>query len=198
MSDFELNKAVGILLSGGVVVFPTDTVWGMGCRADNLESIERLFSIRRRPPTQAAPILVSSIDQAREYFLPTNAITEKLMNRYWPGGLTIVYHAREEKIPSLARGNQKTIGLRMPNSQKLIKIISDLGVPILGPSANFHNAPTPTNFNHLDPQLLKLVDYMIPGECGGNQASTVVDATGSPVRIIRQGAVDLTEIINEK
>lgn len=185
----NIRDAIKVFNQGGIVIFPTDTVWGMGCRMDLPESVEKLYRLRKRPNNQAAPVLVSSKEQAQEYFLALPKTIEKLIDTYWPGGLTVVYKARVDKILPLVRANSETIGLRMPDHKELLDLIRSVGVPILGPSANFHGEKTPTSFSDLDPQLTKLVDYVLPGECGGKQASTVIDCTKEPWQILRQGVV---------
>lgn len=187
----SVKQAISVLNKGGIVIFPTDTVWGIGCRIDRPESIKKLYQLRRRPEIQAAPVLVSSISQAKEYYQNLPSEVENLLKKYWPAGLTVVYKAQTEKIPPLVRAGQNTIGLRMPNQKDLLYLINKVGVPILGPSANFHGEKTPTSFSELDPKLVKLVDYVLLGECGGNQASTVIDCTQKPWKILREGAVKI-------
>src|SRR3990167_4734088 len=190
MENIEVNQAISILKSGGVVIFPTDTAFGIGCRIDDAESAARVFKIRKRPPSKATPALVSGIQMAETYFRsPPPQKIISLMEEYWPGGLTIIYHAQTEKIPELVRGGGNTIGLRQPNHPITQQIIKGVGVPILGPSANFHGLPTPYEFTDLDPELVKLVDYVVSGECTVKQASTVIDCTQTPWKIIRQGSV---------
>jgi len=199
MENIEVSRAISILKSGGVVIFPTDTAFGIGCRIDDVEAVARVFKIRKRPPSKATPALVSGIEMAENYFRsppPTLKLRradppkiKKLMAEYWPGGLTIVYFAQVNKVPALVRGGGTTIGLRQPNHPITQQIIKGVGVPILGPSANFHGLPTPYEFTDLDPELVKLVDYVVSGECTVKQASTVIDCTQTPWKIIRQGSV---------
>lgn len=188
-----VNQAIRVVRDGGIVIYPTDTAFGIGCRIDNHDAVDRLFQLRRRPLTQAAPVLVSSKEMALAYFAPPSKIVRRFMNTYWPGALTIVASCQIDKIYSPIRGEGTTIGLRMPNHSVPLKIIETVGVPILGPSANFHDQPTPYRFQDLDSELIKLVDLVVPGECGLKQASTVVDCTVEPYRIIRQGAVKLEQ-----
>ncbi|MBI3385341.1 threonylcarbamoyl-AMP synthase [Candidatus Gottesmanbacteria bacterium] len=194
MKNKNIEEAVKVIKQGGIVIFPTDTVWGIGCRIDLAPSIEKLYRLRKRPNEQAAPVLVSSKNQATEYFLALPKEVEKLLDDYWPGGLTVVYKAQVDKIPSLIRGNSETIGLRMPNHKDLLYLISSVGVPILGPSANFHGEKTPVSFSDLDRELIKKVDFVLSGECTGNMASTVIDCTKTPWQVLRQGAVKVLSI----
>ncbi len=189
----KLARAIEVLINGGVVVFPTDTAFGIGCRIDSDTSIERLFSIRRRPITQPTPVLVSNIDMALSYFEHPSKMVIDLMQTYWPGALTIISGCDNSRVNELVRGGGNTIGLRLPNHRDTLAMIDQVGVPILGPSANFHGLPTPYKYEDLDPELVQLVDYVLPGECSMKQASTVVDCSGEKIYIRRQGGVILPE-----
>src|SRR6185369_7156452 len=99
MND-QINKAIGIIMQGGVVIFPTDTAFGIGCRMDDADAVNRLFGMRKRPPTQATPVLVSDFLMAKDYLLeiPEN-VEKKLIEPYWPGALTVVLPCRTDKVP---------------------------------------------------------------------------------------------------
>lgn len=187
----NIHKAVEVILGGGIVIFPTDTAFGIGCRMDNQTSVDSLFTLRKRPREQATPVLVSSKRMALTYYDHPLYIVRRMMNDYWPGALTIIAPCHEDLVYSPIRGNGKSIGLRMPNNPTILEIINQVGVPILGPSANFHGEPTPYQITDLNPELIKLVDYVVPGECTVKQASTVIDCTTEPYKIIRPGAVIL-------
>ncbi len=176
---------------GGIVIYPTDTAFGIGCRIDDYAAVDRLFTLRRRPISQAMPVLVSSMEMANLYYDSPSDIVRRLMKTYWPGALTIAAKCHKDLIYSPIRGGGDTVGLRMPNHEVALKIIKAVGVPILGPSANFHGDPTPYRFEDIDPELAKLVDFVVPGICLVKQASTVVDCTDQPYAILRQGAVKL-------
>ena len=187
----KLEKALEILKEGGIVVFPTDTAYGIGCRIDSEKAVERLFKIRKRPKTQAVPVLVSSIEMAQRHLKPFPEKVRELMKKHWPGGLTIVYPCQTEKIPSLVRGGGETLGIRMPNHQIALTLIQNLGLPIIGTSANFHGEPTPYKFEDLNQKLLREVDFVIKGKCPKGKVSTVVDCSKKPWRVLRQGTVEL-------
>lgn len=192
MMNDQIAKAISILKNGGIVIFPTDTAFGIGCRIDNEQAVKRLFTLRRRPESQAVPVLVNGLDMAKDYFqsVPTE-VEDKLIKPHWPGALTIILPAQTEKIPSLVLGGGKTIGMRQPNHETMQSIISGVGVPILGPSANFNTHPTPYSFEELDPTLISLVDFVVEGNCSVKQASTVIDCSVKPWKILRQGGVTL-------
>jgi L-threonylcarbamoyladenylate synthase len=189
MND-QINQAVKILNQGGIIIFPTDTAFGIGCRIDNEEAVQKLFKIRKRPESQAVPVLVSDLEMAKKYVqeIPED-VTNKLIGPYWPGALTIVLKADKDKVFHLISGGGDTIGIRMPDHPTILEIIKKVGVPVLGPSANFHGENTPFEFKDLDPQLLSLVDHVVEGKCSIRQASTVIDCSKTPWNILRQGAI---------
>lgn len=188
----EVQNAIDILKEGGIVIFPTDTAFGIGCRIDDEKAIERLFRIRKRPVNQAVPVLVSSLEMAANYvqIIPQD-VQKKLIDKYWPGALTIVFPCKTEKVPGLVRGGGETLGIRMPDHKITLSIIAGVGVPVLGPSANFSGDLTPYKFKSLDPELLKLVDYSVHGETKSVNVSTVVDVANKPWKVLREGAIKL-------
>lgn len=187
----EILKAINVLKNGGIIIFPTDTAFGIGCRIDNEKAIERLFNIRKRPKDMATPVLCSSISMVSEYVEEIPEDVQNLMKKYWPGALTIVLPCIAEKVPYLVRGGGSTIGIRIPNHKTILDIIKGVGVPILGPSANFHGKKTPYSVQDLNPELVKLVDYVVSGETIMKKSSTVVDCSTKPWKIIRKGALKI-------
>jgi len=188
----QIIKAAQILNNGGIIIFPTDTAFGIGCRMDNEEAIKKLFQIRKRPVTQATPVLVSGKEMAKKYLKPFSLdVEEKLMDKYWPGALTIVLESNTELVPELVRGGSSNLGVRMPNNQELLELIELVRVPILGPSANFHGEQTPYSLENLDKNLIQMVDFVLEGECLYKSASTVIDCSNDPWKIIRQGYINI-------
>ena len=188
----HIKKAVAILDRGGIVIFPTDTAFGIGCRIDRQAAIDKLYSIRRRPPTQAMSLLCNSIDMAEKYVISIpQKVRKDLMAEFWPGALTIVLSANMGKVPDLVRGGGLSAGVRIPDHDVPIKMITASGVPILGPSANFHGEPTPYKFSDINPGLISLADYVVPGVCTIRRESTVIDCTENKWRVLRKGAVTI-------
>ena len=151
----EISKAAEIIKNGGVIIFPTDTVYGIGAKYDNEKAILKIRKIKGTPDSQNFPVLVSNIKQS-EPIVRINNLAKTLMSRYWPGALTIVL---ESKM------GDKKIGIRFPNSKITKELIEKVGTPIIGTSANFHKDKAPTKFEDLDPQFVKLADYVIKGDC---------------------------------
>ncbi len=188
--DNSVDQAIKVLEQGGIVIFPTDTAFAIGCRMDDQEAVERLFTIRKRPKTQAVPVLVDTVKMAQDYLEPIpKDVIDNLIEPYWPGALTIVLKCKEQKVPALVRGGGNTLGVRIPNHSIDRVIIHGVGVPILGPSANFHGEKTPFAVSDLEQELIKQVDYVVEGECTTKQASTVIDCSVKPWQIIREGAL---------
>lgn len=185
------KKAIEVVKNGGIIIYPTDTAFGVGCRIDNTKAVDRLFAIRKRPVSQAMPVLVNSVDMALAYYDSSSDIVRHLMEQYWPGALTIVARCKKNLIYSPIRGGGDTVGIRMPNHKIILDIIKGVGVPILEPSANFHGDATPYSLAELSREFMTQVDYVVPGECTVKQASTVVDCSQVPYKILRQGAVKL-------
>jgi len=191
MND-QIQKAIEILQHGGIVILPTDTAFAISCKVSDEKAVAHLFHLRRRVETKAVTVLIDSLEMAKKYVtdIPSD-VQEKLIQPYWPGGLTIVLPGREENIPSLVRGGRDTIGLRIPNHSIAREIIRGVGEGIVGCSANFAGEATPFRFEDLDPELIKLVDYVVPGETTLQQASTVIDCSVNPWKVLREGAVKL-------
>jgi L-threonylcarbamoyladenylate synthase len=186
------EEAVKVLNQGGIIIFPSDTAFGIGCRIDRKDAIEKLFKLRKRPNNQATPVLISNINMVKDYAYDiSQKVQEELIDKFWPGALTIILKAKKEKVPELVRGGGENIGLRMPNHKILLNIIENTRVPILGPSANFHGEKTPYEYKDIDKKLISLVDFVLEGECLLKKASTVIDCTKTPWQVLRKGAIEI-------
>src|SRR3989344_7857718 len=119
----SFDTAVRILKNGGIVIFPTDTAFGIGCRVDDAKTVRKLFELRKRPSSKAVPILCSSVRMVREYVETVDPDVHKLMEKYWPGALTLVLSAKTNKVSELVRGGGKTIGIRIPNHRSILRVI---------------------------------------------------------------------------
>ncbi len=175
----EIEKAVEILKKGGVIIFPTDTVYGLGCRYGDPIGLARIR--RLKGSNQSFPILVASINQAHQLAKFSSAAIA-LAARFWPGALTIILKSQK---------GDYNIGIRLPDSPLARNLIEKSGFPIIGTSANFHGQKSPTAFSQIDKNLIKKVDFIIKGRCKFKKESTVIDATVNPPKILRRGAISL-------
>lgn len=193
-----VGEAVKHFKRGDIVIFPTDTLYGIGCAVNREEAIKKLYKIRRDPAKKPSVILASDLNQARQYGYFSNLALD-LAKIFWPGPLTIIVRAKP-KVPKLIRGADDSIAIRIPNQPGLLKIIEGLGCPILAPSANFHGQKAPSRFKEIDKKLLALVDYAIDlssfekTTLMNQNPSTLIDTTKEYVVIKRQGAISEIEI----
>ena len=152
----KTKEAIKVFKNGGIVIFPTDTAIGIGCRIDSEAAVRKLFKIRKRPENKPLLVLVDSIEMAERYLLPIpEKVKEELIGPFWPGKLTIILKCNPNKIPFPVRDSGDTLGVRFPNNQELLKLIKEVGVPIVAPSANFSGEKTPFKFEDLNPDLVK-------------------------------------------
>lgn len=188
----QIQEAIKVLHEGGIVIYPTDTAFAVGCRIDREVAVERLFQIRKRPKTQATPVLVDTVKMAQDYLLPIpKEVIDRLVEPYWPGALTIILYCNKVKVTALVRGGGETLGVRIPNHATARAIIRGVGMPILGPSANLHGAKTPYKMGDLDKEFIKQVDFVVSGECKIGNVSTVIDCSVKPWKVLRYGAIKL-------
>ena len=185
-------QIVEILNRGGVVAFPTDTVYGLAVRYDLKEAILKMKEAKQRPETKPFPMMVSSKAQI-ERVAVTDARSQKLIDQWMPGALTLVFKKRPE-IDELVTNGFPTIGIRMPDDDFVLEIINRVGVPLLVPSANLSGKPSCTTSEEVLKQLDGRIDAVVLGESGASTASTVCDTTGDELKILRQGPIKLEDL----
>jgi L-threonylcarbamoyladenylate synthase len=191
--DKDIQEAVKLLKTGGVVVFPTDTLYGLGADVFSVSALERVFFIKGRPLGLALPVLVNCWEQVKLAARYTE-VGAKLAERFWPGPLTLVLPKRDH-LPGLVTGWKNTVAVRMPDHRVPLALSRDLGGPITGTSANLSGAPDLLTLETLQAQLGEQVDYIIrTGPAPNGTASTVVDVTEETPRLVRPGAISLESI----
>jgi len=192
----KIAKAIEVFKKGGIVIFPTDTAFGIGCRIDSKKAIDKLVNLRKRSKNKPLLVLVSSTEMAEKYLLPIPEKVKALIRSYWPGKLTIIFKCKKDKVMFPIRDERGTLGVRCPDNEILKKLIDGVDVPIVAPSANFSGEKTPFKFEDLDPELVKQADYILNGRInqptgGENKVSTIIDCAVTPWKIIRDGAVKI-------
>ena len=194
----SIVEAKARLLAGGVIIFPTDTVWGVGARWKSQKGVERLYELKGRDVQKPFGVLVSDVDQLEELDLDFAALAPhqhknmvKLMKEFWPGGLTIVLPWKGK--PDYCKWDRPTLGVRIPNHPVAKELLMQTG-PLLQSSANFAGGLAPTTYEALDQDFTRHTHGVLAGEAGGEAASTVVDLTGGDVNIVRVGCVPVAEI----
>ncbi len=190
----QVKKGIEIIQKGGLVAFPTDTLYGLGAGAYIESAIERIFQVKQRPPEMALPLLLSDIDQISEVAKDVPAYAWRLINQFWPGGLTlIVFHTKMVKDIITAQGD--TVAIRIPNHPIPRALIKGSGMPIVGTSANLSGQPNLLTYEEVRDQIGDKVDLVIDGAPAPNgKESTVVDVTGEVPVILRLGAISKEEL----
>jgi len=189
----EIGKGVKILKKGGVIAFPTDTVYGLGADAFNSRAVERIYEIKNRPKHQQFPLLIADTSQLTAMADPIPGIAWFLAERFWPGGLTLVL-PKADSLPAYL-APVSSIAVRVPNHPICLTLIQRLGNPVIGTSANISGKPAALTADEVGQQLGGKIDFIINGgKCPGGRESTVVDVTREAPVILRQGIIPAYEI----
>ena len=183
----EISKIVERLKKGKVIIYPTDTVYGIGVNALNPEAVYKIFKIKKRPLNQALPIAVSGLIMAQSLVNITEK-AKKLMEAFWPGALTIILE-KTSIIPEIVTGGRIGVGIRAPNHPVPLSIVKMLNVPIIATSANIHGEINPVNADEVSDQLGKSVDLIIDGGMVSGTPSTIINMLEDPPIIIRKGLI---------
>lgn len=188
----NILKASDSIKSGGLVVFPTETVYGLGANALDAKAVKKIFVAKERPSYDPLIVHIDSLDKISMVasHVPENA--KKLAKKFWPGPLTIIL-PKNENIPDIVTSNLPSVGIRIPNHPETLKFLKTCGLPVAGPSANKFGYISPTKSSHLT-DLLSSVDYILEGgECPVGIESTIVSLINEPV-ILRKGIITKEEI----
>jgi len=191
----QVEKCADVIRAGGIAAYPTDTVYGLGADIYNDKAVSKVFAVKRRPLNLPLPILIADISHLKELTAEIPQPATKLMAEFWPGALTIVFTA-SPSFTSIALAGSRKIALRMPGHAITLRLIKEVGCPIVGTSANLHNLPAVLTAAEVREQLGIAVDFILDGgACSGGVESTVVDVTGDKPAILRRGAIPETDIL---
>ncbi len=190
-----IAKAASVLRKGGLVAFPTDTLYALGADVSNMTAIQRVFAAKGRRRTNPIPLLVADMTMATRLVGDFPRAAARLAGRYWPGPLTLLLPARRG-IPRLLTAGTSRIGLRVPNAPVALALILRLGGPVTGTSANRSGGKDPQDADEVLRQLGDQVDLILDGgPVPLGSPSTVVDVTASPPVIVREGLIPQEEIL---
>lgn len=190
----SLQMAAEILRAGGLVAFPTETVYGLGADATNPSAISKIFEAKGRPGDNPLIVHVADVEDLSLAASTVSDTAKALVKRFWPGPLTLVLPRSEQIAPSVSCG-LKTVGVRMPDHPVARALIRAAGVPLAAPSANLSGRPSPTAADHVVEDLAGRIDCVLnAGETGIGVESTVLDLTVDPPTLLRPGGVTPEEI----
>lgn len=188
-NERELQKVVEILRNGGLVIYPTDTIYGIGCDINNARAVEKVARIKDINLKKAnLSFICYDLSHISDYAKPLDNHVFKLMKKYLPGPFTFIINANNN-VPKLFKNNKKTVGIRVPDNNIIRSLVDMLGNPILSTSVKDEDDILEYS---TDPELIHekfadQVDVVIDGGYGGNEPSTIIDCTGDDIEILRQG-----------
>ncbi len=189
-----ISKSAGILQKGGVIGYPTETVYGIGCNACDEKAVNRIYDLKHRDRSNALIIIAADIIQISDIVESIPDPAEKLIDNFWPGPLTIVFEI-SKSLKEFPFGKSKTIAIRIPDSPICLSLLKVSGFPIVSTSANISGQPAASKasevFDYFGNQLDLIIDG---GETPSHEPSTVIDITKTPARLIREVAITPLEI----
>lgn len=192
----DIERGVEVLRRGGLVAYPTDTLYGLGANAFNEKAVDRVYQAKCRPPQKAIPLLLASADDLHLVAEEIPDIAQRLASSFWPGALTLILKS-SSRIPRVVTGRGDKVAVRVPDHPVPRELMAQLGAPITGTSANVSGGPSPLSADLVLEQLGEMVDLIIDcGPCPGDQPSTVVDVSGERPGLIREGAIP-KEVVEE-
>jgi L-threonylcarbamoyladenylate synthase len=189
----SIKDAAQILRSGGLVAFPTETVYGLGANALDPAAVQKIFEMKGRPETSPLIVHVASIDMARKIVAEWPPLGEELAGQWWPGPLTLVLH-KHSRVPANVTAGLPTVGVRMPNHPIALELIREAGVPVAAPSANRFTGLSPTTADHVKAAFGDAVPVLDGGPCKVGIESTVVAIEDGKLKLLRPGMISLGEI----
>jgi len=190
----QVDRGISILRQGGIVAFPTDTVYGLGTCANIGQAVERVYQIKERPRNMALPLLLADISQISEVAQPVPQIAWLLARSFLPGALTMVLH-RSNSVPDIIAAGGETVAIRIPAHSIPVALVEGVGAPIVGTSANLSSKPSALTADEVYSQFNDRIDLIIDGgRCPGGKESTIVDVTGETPVVLREGAISRAEL----
>ena len=190
----KLKDAAEVIKNGGVVVFPTETVYGIGVNGLDEEAVKRLYKVKQRPVDKAISLVVSNIEMIEQVAKDITGIEYALIKEFFPGPLTIILN-KKDIVPDTVTAGGNTVGVRMPENEIALKLIEYAKVPIAAPSANISGYPSGTELNTIMNEFKENVDFYIDG--GKSKlclASTIVQVVDGVPYILREGSISKEQI----
>lgn len=199
IDETVIEKAADIIKNGGLVAFPTETVYGLGANALDADASKKIYEAKGRPSDNPLIAHIASLDTLDEIVEDVSDVAKKLIDKFWPGPMTLIFN-KKPNVPDSTTGGLDTLAVRFPSNKIATELIKKSGVPIAAPSANTSGKPSPTKGEHVIEDLDGKVDMILDGgEVGLGLESTIIDVTDKPT-ILRPGFITqemLEEVIEE-
>jgi L-threonylcarbamoyladenylate synthase len=192
LNKSEIEPAANILKNGGLLAFPTETVYGLGCISSSKDSFDRLVSVKHRNPDKPFTLMCSSIEQAGNYVVISDK-ARKIASKYMPGPLTLVLKAKQG-VPSYIDLGSGFVGIRIPKDDYVLALIKKVGEPLLVPSANISSMKPALNSDEVYGYFKENIDGIVEGSCVTSVPSTVAKIDGDDIIVLRQGPITLEQL----
>lgn len=181
-----INSTSSVLNNGGVIIYPTDTIYGIGCNALNSKSVDKIFTIKERDSSKPMLMLINNQQMLSNFVDDISIYANKIITKYWPGSVTLIFQANKS-VPKNLLSEDGKIAFRWINNLFCNSIIEATGNPLISTSANISGQNSSNNFSELLKLFSSKVDLLIEGPTNSNISSTIIDTTISPPKILRQG-----------
>lgn len=188
------NDIIKTLKDGKLVIMPTDTIYGIIGDATNEDVINKVYEVKERPHDKPLLILVSNLSMLHELVTEIPKETEKIIKKFWPGPLTILFK-KSSKVSDTLTANSSLVAIRMPNDKRLLNIMNHLNRPLISTSANISSHNAITNPNQLEEKMKEKIDLIVDEGTVNNEASTLITIVNGKIEILREGS--LTEKIRK-
>jgi len=190
----QIERGISILRQGGLVAYPTDTVYGLGACVSLPQAVERVYKVKERARNMPFPWLLADKSQITRVAEPVPPVAWLLIRNFLPGALTLVL-PKSNSVPDSITAGSTTIAVRIPAHPVPVALVEGLGTPIVGTSANLSGQPSPLTADEVYSQLGDKVDLIIDGgRCPGGKESTIVDVTGETPVMLREGTISREEL----
>jgi len=190
----QIDRAIEILRRGGLVSFPTETVYGLGADATNSAAVKKIFAAKGRPITNPLIVHTASVSQVRQFVTQWPKSADLLSQKFWPGPLTLVLPKARQIVPEVTAGLE-TVAIRCPDHPLALELLNRFSGPVAAPSANRATRISPTTADHVRRELGDKVDLILDGgPCRVGIESTVVDLVSDPPRVLRLGAISRQQL----
>ena len=187
----DINFIANEIKNGKIAVFPTETVYGIGTNAFDEKACKKIYDIKNRPVEKALIVLISDMHMLQELVKDVNDIEERLIKKFWPGALTIIFGKKKNgKLPEVVTAGKDTVAVRMTDGEISRMIVQRAGVPVVAPSANLSGNPSGTKMKNIMNDLEQKVDYILDfGDIQDDTTSTVVRVKNNKIQILRKGKI---------
>ena len=191
-NDEGIRKSVEIIENGGVIIFPTDTVYGIGCNPYNANAVKKIYQIKSREKTKSLPVLASSIEIVKQITI-IDEFTEKIIKKYWPGPLTLILKLKDKNLKKSLNLEDK-IAVRIPNSVCTLKLLNKCNL-IVGTSANVSGDSSFTNPQECIKNIKNYDVFVDGGTITSKGESTIIEIENEKIHVIREGALKKEDIV---